>query len=79
MFKFLSIGAASANVVTYFNEGFEVVPKNSIVTFGFDQCTWCQEYTPLFVQAAQQYVGPVQFGVIGALDEASEKYQVIKS
>ena len=79
MFKFLSIGAASANVVTYFDEPLEVTPTNSILTFGFDECTWCQEYTPLFVEAAEEYVGPLTFGIVKVVNDADEKYQIYKT
>ena len=72
MFILLSIGVASANVVTYFDEDF-TVPTNSIVTFGFDECTWCQEYTPLFVQAAEQYDGPLTFVVVRMFDDFDEE------
>ena len=78
MFKLLSIGVASANVVTYFDEDF-TVPTNSIVTFGFDECTWCQEYTPLFVQAAEQYDGPLTFVVVRMFDDFDEEWQIFKT
>ena len=79
MFKFLSIGIASANVVTYFSEPLVVTPTNSILTFGFDDCTWCQEYTPIFVQAAEQYVGPLHFGIVQVVNKADEKYQIYRT
>lgn len=67
-------------LVTDLNYASFLEAPTSVVVFGIVPCQQCEEYDPIFRQAADQYNGSVKFGkakmhVPGACREIKRKYR----